>query len=68
MSIDLHGHCEPGYGFLRDLLAAELESGHALGKAAALVVDGATGAHLWGGYADAAHDRAWRPDTLSCLF
>jgi CubicO group peptidase (beta-lactamase class C family) len=68
MHIDLLGHCEPRYAFLRDLLAEELASGRALGQAVAFVVDGVTVAHLWGGHADVNGERDWRPDTLSCLF
>jgi CubicO group peptidase (beta-lactamase class C family) len=65
--IEPMGHCPARYAFVRDLLIDEWVHGGALGKAVAIVVDGEPVVHLWAGHADASR-RAWRQDTLSCLF
>lgn len=68
MSIEIDGHCRPRYAFVRDLLAEELASGRAIGQAIALVAEGETVAHVWGGFRDETHTRPWSADTLACLF
>lgn len=68
MNIDIQGECDERFEFLRDMLAQELRSGRALGQAVAVVAEGKTVAHLWGGHADSARTRPWAPDTLVCLF
>jgi CubicO group peptidase (beta-lactamase class C family) len=68
MSTDIQGDCEPAFEFVRELLAHELASGRAIGQAVAIIVEGETVVHLWGGHADAERRRPWTADTICCLF
>jgi CubicO group peptidase (beta-lactamase class C family) len=68
MSVTVNGECASKLAPLRDLLADELSSDRALGLAIAVVREGATIAHLWGGYRDRARTEPWTPDTIVALF
>jgi CubicO group peptidase (beta-lactamase class C family) len=66
--VELSGHCQARFAFVRDLLIEEFAQGRARGQAVAIVLDGEPAVHLWAGHADRTGRRSWRPDTLSCLF
>ena len=59
-----HGHADPRFDRLRDVLTANLESGEELGAAIAVDLDGETVVDLWGGHADVARTRPWERDTI----
>ena len=62
------GECDARLVSLRDFIADELQSQRALGLAVAVVVEGRTVAHLWGGFTDRPRSLPWMPDTLAGLF
>lgn len=68
MSASVRGYCDSRFSRLRDALAEELGSARTLGHSVAVVVNGETVAHLWGGFEDEARNRPWREDTMVCLF
>lgn len=59
-----HGTADPRFDRLRELFAANLESGEELGAALAVDLDGETLVDLWGGHADVARTREWDRDTI----
>jgi len=64
----VRGDCDPHFGFVRELVERELDSGNAIGQAVAVVVEGETVAHVWGGHAAADRREPWTADTIGCLF
>jgi CubicO group peptidase (beta-lactamase class C family) len=68
MSVIVNGDCSPRLAALRDVLVEEISAGRAIGLAVAVVQEGRTLAHLWGGHRDEARAVAWTPDTLVTLF
>lgn len=60
----VHGQADPRFAKLRDLVAANLESGEELGAAIAVDLDGETVVDLWGGHMDVARTREWERDTI----
>ncbi|WP_313408282.1 serine hydrolase domain-containing protein [Aeromicrobium sp.] len=59
-----HGHADPRFDRLRELLDANVESGEELGAAISVDSGGETLVDLWGGYADVARTRPWERDTI----
>jgi CubicO group peptidase (beta-lactamase class C family) len=64
----VNGECSSKLAPLRDLVADELTTGRALGLAIAVVREGVTIAHLWGGYRDKASAEPWTAETIVALF
>jgi CubicO group peptidase (beta-lactamase class C family) len=62
----VHGACDPRFAAVRDAFAANLEE--EIGAALVVKVGGATVVDLWGGWADAARTRPWRPGTVVDVF
>jgi CubicO group peptidase (beta-lactamase class C family) len=60
----VRGHTAPGYGGVRERLAALVDEGSETGAALAVSVGGRVVVDLVAGWADASRSRAWRADTL----
>src|SRR5216683_14484 len=62
------GHCDAAFAPLRDAFRGNFAERGELGAAVCAMVDGRVVADLWGGWADQAAGRRWRPDTLVNVF
>src|SRR6478735_3461623 len=62
--MESHGIVAPSFGGVRDVFAEVLAGQPGTGASFAVWWDGEWVVDLWGGYADAAHSRPWRHDTL----
>ena len=62
--MQVHGRTAPTFGAVRDVMAGVLAEQPGTGAAFAVWHDGGWVVDLWGGWADAAHTRPWREDTL----
>ena len=62
--MEVHGSVAPRFAGVRDVLADVLAGQPGTGASFAVWHDGDWVVDLWGGYADAAHTRPWRQDTL----
>ncbi len=60
----VHGTFEPRFAAVRDVLAANLESGADVGASVAVTLDGKPAVDIWGGFADEAKTRPWEKDTI----
>lgn len=60
----VHGSADPRFDRLREVFAANLESGEELGAAIAVDLDGESLVDVWGGHADVARTRDWDRDTI----
>lgn len=63
----IHGSCASEFIGVRDAFERNFFSGDEVGAAVAVWVDGTLVVNLWGGWADAAHTRPWRQDTLTTV-
>ena len=60
---EVNGSCDKRFEAVRDALAESLDN-RDVGASAAVFVDGALVADLWGGYADTARTMPWQRDTV----
>jgi CubicO group peptidase (beta-lactamase class C family) len=60
---EIGGTCEPRFARVREAFAANFARGE-VGAALAVYVDGRLVVDLFGGHADAARTRPWKPDTI----
>ncbi len=67
-AVELHGHCEPSFGAVRDAFAANWSDHGELGASLCVIVGGETVVDLWGGFADEAHSRSWERDTIANVY
>ncbi len=61
---DVSGTCDPKFAELREILAANLESGADVGASVAVVIEDRPVVDLWGGYVDEARSAPWAEDTI----
>ena len=61
---EIHGHCDPRFGAVRDAFEEGFRSRGEIGAAIAVVLDGEPLVDLWGGSADLAGRRPWERDTI----
>ncbi|KAJ5381684.1 uncharacterized protein N7496_004112 [Penicillium cataractarum] len=64
----VHGHCEPAFNKVRDLLEQNILSEEELGASLCVNIDGQDVVNLWGGYADRARSKPWKEDTISIVW
>src|SRR5215813_13497024 len=64
----LGGKCNAQFESVRQLFAANLESGEDLGASLAVNIDGEMVVDLWGGWADQARTVPWTENTIACVF
>jgi CubicO group peptidase (beta-lactamase class C family) len=64
----LGGICRSRFDSLRELFAAQLESGEDLGASLAVNLGGEMVVDLWGGWADEARTVPWTENTITCVF
>src|SRR6478735_5547121 len=62
---EVSGYCAPGFEPLRDMLAANVDSGEDVGASIALMHDGQLAVDIWAGWADEARTRPWERDTIT---
>ena len=67
-TVELHGHCEPRFGAVRDAFAANWTEHDEVGASLCVIVGGEVVVDLWGGFADEARARAWEPDTIANVY
>jgi CubicO group peptidase (beta-lactamase class C family) len=65
MSSDVQGTVDARFEKMREVLAANLESGSDLGASVAVVLDGEPVVDLWGGWADHEQTKPWERDTIT---
>ncbi|OBG80718.1 serine hydrolase domain-containing protein [Mycobacterium sp. E3305] len=63
----IQGSCAPEFVGVRHAFERNFTVGDEVGAAVAVWVDGTLVVNLWGGWADAAHTRRWRQDTLTTV-
>ncbi|PYI04013.1 beta-lactamase/transpeptidase-like protein [Aspergillus sclerotiicarbonarius CBS 121057] len=63
-----HGHCDPAFSRVRDLLQQFLASEEELGASICVNLGGQNVVDLWGGYTDTARTKPWEEDTLSVVW
>ncbi|OBG51645.1 serine hydrolase domain-containing protein [Mycobacterium sp. E735] len=63
----IQGSCAPEFVGVRNAFERNFTVGDEVGAAVAVWVDGTLVVNLWGGWADAAHTRPWRQDTLTTV-
>ncbi|OBH12265.1 serine hydrolase domain-containing protein [Mycobacterium sp. E1747] len=63
----IQGSCAPDFVGVREAFERNFLAGDEVGAAVAVWVDGTLVVNLWGGWADAAHTRPWRQDTLTTV-
>jgi CubicO group peptidase (beta-lactamase class C family) len=59
----IRGTCDPAFRSVRDAFAANFEQGE-VGAACSVTVEGHVVVDIWGGWADALHQREWTHDTM----
>ncbi|WP_417449167.1 serine hydrolase domain-containing protein [Kordiimonas sp.] len=64
-TFNIEGQCGERFAAVREAFMANFEEHAEVGAAFAVVHKGELVVDLWGGYADAAGTRLWRPDTVS---
>jgi CubicO group peptidase (beta-lactamase class C family) len=64
----VEGCCDPRFAPVRDAFRGNFGERGELGAAVCVTVGGRVVADLWGGWADQARGRRWRPDTLVNVF
>jgi CubicO group peptidase (beta-lactamase class C family) len=64
----ISGDCDPRFDAVREIFAANLESGADLGAGVAFTLDGETVVDLWGGFLDPDREADWQRDTLVNLY
>jgi CubicO group peptidase (beta-lactamase class C family) len=62
--IDIQGTCDSRFAAVRDVFAGNFADLGEVGAGVAVTLDGRLVVDLWGGHADAARTRPWRPDTV----
>ncbi len=67
-TVELHGHCEPRFGAVRDAFAANWTEHDEVGASLCVIVGGEVVVDLWGGFADEARARAWQPGTIANVY
>jgi CubicO group peptidase (beta-lactamase class C family) len=65
---EIHGICDDRFAAVREAFAHNFAEHNELGAAVALTHEGRLVVDLWAGWADAAHTRPWRRDTLVNIF
>jgi CubicO group peptidase (beta-lactamase class C family) len=63
MAAAVEGACEARFARVREVFEKSFERGE-VGAAVAITLGGRLVVDLWGGFADAARTRPWRPDTI----
>ncbi|OJZ64984.1 esterase [Mycobacterium paraffinicum] len=63
----IQGSCASDFVGVRAAFERNFLAGDEVGAAVAVWVDGTLVVNLWGGWADAAHTRPWRQDTLTTV-
>ncbi|HKS91284.1 MAG TPA: serine hydrolase domain-containing protein [Tepidiformaceae bacterium] len=61
----VEGVCDERFSAMRDVLAANIESGADLGASVAVTLDGEMVVDMWGGWADTAKTKPWARDTIT---
>src|SRR5271169_575169 len=61
---EIDGKCDARFERVREAFAANFATRGDVGAAVAVTIDGKPVVDLWGGYADKAHTRPWRRDTI----
>jgi len=64
----VHGHCEPAFHKVRDLLEQNILAEQELGVSLCVNINGQDVVNLWGGYADRARSKPWKEDTISVVW
>ena len=62
------GFCQPRFQAVREAFTANFAAGSETGAAIAVAIDGEPVIDLWGGWTNAAHDKAWREETIVCCY
>jgi len=63
--VRVHGHCEPGFGSVADVLSDHLNSGRDVGASVGVYRAGQPVVQIWGGWADPARRVPWTERTLT---
>ena len=61
----VHGHIDPAFSRVREAFEANFVEAREVGASVCVEIDGKRVVDLWGGWADRARTRPWRPDTLA---
>jgi CubicO group peptidase (beta-lactamase class C family) len=64
----IEGRCDARFEPVRDGFRRNFAEHGEIGASLCVYVDGRAVLHLWGGYADEAKTRPWRPETLVAIF
>jgi len=64
----VHGFTHDRFAAVREVFAANLDSGQDVGASFCATLEGETVVDLWGGWADAAKTRPWERDTIANVY
>ena len=62
------GFWQPRFQAVREAFTANFAAGSETGAAIAVAINGEPVLDLWGGWTNAAHDKAWQEDTIVCCY
>ena len=60
----VHGHCDPRFSKVRDLLDKYTSSAEELGASICVNIEGRTVVDIWGGYKDTSRSQPWTENTI----
>ena len=61
----VQGICDAQFSALKDLFASKLATGDELGASLVININGTNVVDIWGGHADAQHEKPWDRDTIT---
>lgn len=62
---EVHGTCDDRFGGVKDVLAANLDSGSDVGASVAVYLEGEPVVDIWGGWVDEEKSAPWERDTIT---
>ncbi len=67
-TIEIHGHCDPKFAAVKDVMAESIASEADLGASFSAVIDGETVIDIWGGHLDEERTREWQENTITNVY
>ena len=61
---EVHGHCDPAFNIVKELLGKNVKSGDELGACVCVNIDGRKVVDIWSGYIDNDATKEWQEDTI----
>jgi CubicO group peptidase (beta-lactamase class C family) len=65
---DVHGHCDPAFNGVKELLGENVKSGEELGACVCVEINGRKVVDIWSGHIDNDATKEWQEDTIVNVF